>query len=297
MERSEALPAPPVIDSSRDWDQNPTWSLVNKRDREVVISLFLQGFSPYRIAKVVHKSPGSVYKILNSPEAQLEIQQFGEGMERDVEVTRDRLMSASPFLVDGLLQIALESQNEGVKLKAIMGGLGMNGISPIQKVEKLQRTILIDEKFLGRLERLLIADIAADGLTEHDVTPTAGRSNGHVNQSLLQAVADRLNDPGDDNGRDVTTECGESGEVAVDAAPTMQAELVLPVNGGAWIRQDDTIPAQAIMPDPPTPGYSPPVDCVAAGTLQVNSGNEGVPNVEVAERSEPTNPYYKCNGD
>jgi hypothetical protein len=297
MERSDALPSATAIDSSRDWDQNPTWSLVNSRDRGIVISLFLQGFSPYRIAKVVHKSPASVYKILNSPDAQEEIQKFGEGMERDVEVTRDRLMGASPFLVDGLLQIALESPNEGVRLKAIMGGLGMNGISPIQKVEKTQRTVLIDDKFLGRLERLLLADMEADGLTEKDVTPQPEKINGRVNQSLLQSVADRLNDTGDAAGGIVETECDKGREVAPDVPNPLQTELVLPCNGDSWVRQDDAVSAQATVPDVAAPGCPPQVDSVAAGALQVNSGNEGVPDMEVAERCEPKNPYYKCDSN
>lgn len=274
-------------------ERSAPWSILNTRDSKEVVIKFLEGFSPSAIAPLVNRSLPYVYSVLRSQEAQQAITEFDQERERGLLDVHRRLDVASVHLLDGLLKIAYTGKNEGVRLKAIIEGLGMSGVSKIQKVQSLTARVMVPMEKLHLAQQTIDMENQASGNGGGD---NGGGSNGVLDRkSLLQSVITSLTARGSEGAIVPHSETGGGPEARLEnEVPT---EPLLPSPSRSGIRQADGLPAPPVMYAAPASGPATPVGGVASGTLQEHHREQGISDVASGERSVPENPYYKRDGD
>jgi hypothetical protein len=276
-----------------DREKSAPWGIVNERDSKEIVIKFLEGYSPSEISTLVGRSLTYTYTVLRSPEAQEAISEFDQERERGLLDVHRRLDSASVHLLDELLKIAYKGKNEGVRLKAVIEGLGMSGISKIQKIQSLGVKVMVPMEKLHLAQQTIDMEARANGNGGGE--KSAGGNGVLDRKSLLQTIVASLTTGGSEG---VVISDGEAGGGAETRLETpMQAEPVLPGEGSSGIRPSNGLSTPPIVYAAPAKGPAAAIDRVAAGTLQEHDSKQSIPSVAPNERSESPNPYYKCDSD
>lgn len=265
------------------------WQILNERDKGQIIAHFLHGLSPAQIATLCTRSLPFVYDVLKSDEAQAAIAEFERERQQGLSNVNERLAIASVGLLDGLLDIAMNGKREGNKLKAIIEGLGMAGVSRVQRVQTEHKQVIIHAGKIDLALKVMQEEAAIEG-------EIVGGGNGNSDgKPLLQQVRDSLNATGP--GGVFVTKLDAGNDSPGGLAQEVPAEHLLPGEGGAWIRQDDRLSPPPPMQTSPGPQQETQVDSVASGALQEHPSDKGVSDLAAHKQPEHANPYYQRDGD
>lgn len=295
MEEGTAQSAPPMEDSppspgeveSAEPTRYAPWQILNERDRGEIIAHFLLGLSPFKISALTKRSLTFVYSVLRSPEAAQAIEEFENERAQGLTQVNARLQRSTVGLVDELLFIARQGSKESNRLKAIIEGLGMAGVSRIQKVQSVQTQITIS------MDKLKLAEQTIE--MEREVGGGNGNSHSVNGKPILRELIESLNATG--AGRVVVSDLFASGSIKSGLEDAQPEESLLPGSGGVGIRQDD-----GLLPPPNLPirsGSEEETEAAgaAAWALQVDDCHESISDLVVGKRSSDPNPYYQRDSD
>ena len=265
------------------------WQILNERDKGQIVAHFLHGLSPAQIATLTTRSLPFVYEVLKSEEAQVAIAAFENERQQGLSNVNERLAIASVGLLDGLLDIAMNGKREGNKLKAIIEGLGMAGVSRVQRVQTEHKQVIIHAGKIDLALKVMQEEAAMEG-------EIVGGGNGNSDgKPLLQQVRDSLNATGP--GGVFVAQLDASDGPPSGLASEVPKEYLLPGEGGAWIRQDDGLSPSPTVQASPGSQQETKVDSVAEGTLQKHPGDKVVSDLAAHKRPEHANPYYQRDGN
>ena len=294
-EKEEVQAAPPEV----LYERRAPWSVLNERDKGVIITHFLHGCSPSQIATLVKRSLPFVYATLETPEAQEAIAWFDDQQERGLVAVNDRLVRSRTALLDQLMEIALRGGKESNKLNATKHALALAGMVPIQKIASVSaRVELKSEVIKCAMETIGWED---EGTVLEGAPVNGARNGGGVKKhesgdnELVSAIAAALR--ASDSGVPLIVDPGPSSGSESGLEGAVQEELLLPGEGGAWIRSNDKVPSPSLVQEASRPDTSQEADRVASGTLQEHDRDQNLSCLEADRRPTDPNPYYKRDSD